>query len=59
MILCAGFSVFGFFNMRERVPLMSREEMNETSVLQSIKEIFSNRPLFAIILSDFFNNLRL
>lgn len=24
LILCAGFSVFGFFNMRERVPLMSR-----------------------------------
>lgn len=58
LILCAGFSVFGFFNMRERVPLMSREEMNETSVLQSIKEIFSNRPLFAIILSDFFNNFK-
>ncbi len=37
---------------------MSREEMNETSVLQSIKEIFSNRPLFAIILSDFFNNFK-
>ncbi len=43
LILAAGFSVFGFFNMRERVPAMSLEEMNETSVLESIKNIFSNR----------------
>lgn len=58
LILAALFAVFGFFNVRERVPMMSREEMNETSVLQSIKEIFSNRPLLAIILSDFFNNFK-
>lgn len=58
IILAAFFSVFGFFNMRERVPLMSRDEMNETSVLDSIKNIFTNRPLFAIILSDFFNQFK-
>lgn len=58
LLLAAAFSVFGFFNMRERVPLMSREEMKETSVLESIKNIFTNRPLFAIILSDFFNNFK-
>ena len=50
------FAIFGFFNMRERVPLQSREEMNETSVLESVKQIFTNRPLFAIIFSNFFNN---
>lgn len=58
LILAALFAVFGFFNVRERVPMMSREEMNETSVLQSIKEIFSNRPLFAIILAEFFNSFK-
>lgn len=58
LIFAAFFAVFGFFNMRERVPMMSREEMNETSVLQSIKEIFSNRPLFSIILADFFNQFK-
>lgn len=58
IILAAFFAVFGFFNMRERVPLMSREEMNETSVLDSIKNIFTNRPLFAIIFSDFFNQFK-
>ncbi|MCC8015963.1 MAG: MFS transporter [Clostridiales bacterium] len=58
IILATVFSVFGFFNMRERVPLQSREEMNETSVLESIKQIFTNRPLFAIIFADFFNNFK-
>lgn len=52
------FAVYGFFNMRERVPLQSREEMNETSVLESIKQIFTNRPLFAIIFAGFFNNFK-
>lgn len=56
--IAASFSVFGFFNMRERVPLQSREEMNKTSVLESIKQIFTNRPLFAIIFADFFNNFK-
>lgn len=58
LILASVFTVYGFFNMRERVPLMSREEMNETSVFESIKNIFTNRPLFAIILSDFFNQFK-
>ncbi len=58
LILAASFSVFGFFNMRERVQLQSREKMKETSVLESIKQIFTNRPLFAIIFADFFNNFK-
>lgn len=58
LIISAAFAVFGFFNLRERVPLMSREEMKETSVLASIKNIFTNRPLFAIIFADFFNSFK-
>ncbi|MGN0521879.1 MAG: MFS transporter [Eubacterium sp.] len=58
IILATVFSIFGFFNMRERVPLMSREEMKETSILESVKNIFTNRPLFAIIFSDFFNSFK-
>jgi Na+/melibiose symporter-like transporter len=58
IILAALFAIFGFFNMRERVPLMSRDEMKETSVLESIKNIFTNRPLFAIISAEFFNSFK-
>lgn len=58
LIFSAFFAVYGFFNMRERVPLQSREEMNETSVFESIKQIFTNRPLFTIIMADFFNSFK-
>lgn len=58
LIFAACFAVFGFFNMRERIPLQSREEMNKTSVWGSMKNIITNRPLLAIILSDFFNNFK-
>jgi len=58
LIFSAFFAVYGFFNMRERIPLQSREEMNKTSVWGSLKNIFTNRPLLAIILSDFFNNFK-
>ncbi len=58
LIFSAFFAVYGFFNMRERIPLQSREEMKQTSVWGSLKNIFTNRPLLAIILSDFFNNFK-
>lgn len=58
LILAAVFAVFGFFNMRERVPLMSREEIKETSVLESLKNIVTNRPLLAVILANFFNSFK-
>lgn len=58
LILLAFFAVFGCMNMRERVPLMSREEMNQTSVFESIKNIFTNRPLFAVITANFFNSFK-
>ena len=58
LILSAAFAIFGCFNMRERVPLMSREEMKETSVLESLKNIVTNRPLIAVILANFFNSFK-
>lgn len=58
LIMSAAFAIFGCFNMRERVPLMSREEMKETSVLESLKNIITNRPLIAVILANFFNSFK-
>ena len=58
LLFAACFAVYGFFNMRERIPLQSREEMNKTSVWRSMGNIITNRPLLAIILSDFFNNFK-
>lgn len=58
LILAATFAIFGFFNMRERVPLMSREEMRKTSVLESLKNIATNKPLIAVVLANFFNSFK-
>ena len=58
LLFSASFAVYGFFNMRERFPLQSREEMNQTSVWGSMKNIITNRPLLVIILAEFFNNFK-
>ena len=48
------FRVFGFFSLRERVPLASREEMNSTSVWKSVKQVASCRPMWALMAKGFF-----
>ena len=51
----AAFSAFyGFYVMRERVPLASREQMKEVGVIESFKNVFKNRPMFILVLSGFF-----
>ncbi len=58
LLFAAVFAIFGFFNIRERVPMRSREEINEVSVWTSFKTVFRNRPLIVIILAEFFNNFK-
>ncbi len=48
------FRVFGFFSLRERVPLASREEMQSTSVWKSVKQVASCRPMWALMAKNFF-----
>ena len=50
--------VYGFFNMRERIPLQSREEMNEVGIIESFKQILKNRPMFVLVLGNFFNSFK-
>lgn len=52
------FAINAFFNLRERVPLQSREEMKKIPIMTSFRHILKNKPLFAIILADFFNNFK-
>ncbi len=54
MALVVVFRIFGFFSLRERVPLASREEMNSTSVWKSIKQVASCRPMWALLAKNFF-----
>ncbi|MBR5246684.1 MAG: MFS transporter [Clostridia bacterium] len=53
-VIAAFTAFFGFSAMRERVPLASREQMQEVGVLESFKNVFKNRPMFILVLSGFF-----
>ena len=58
VIVCALTCIYGFANMRERIPLQSREEMNEVGVWESFKYLIRNRPMFILILGNFFNSFK-
>lgn len=51
-------AIFGFFNMRERVSIASKEEMKETGFFKSAKSILTCRPLGALLLSNFFGGIK-
>ncbi len=57
-IIAAFTAFFGFSGMRERVPLASREQMQEVGVIDSFKNVFKNRPMFILVLSGFFNGFK-
>lgn len=57
-LLLAVACIFGFKNMRERIPLQSREEMNEVGVIESFKQLFKNGPMFALVLANFCNSFK-
>lgn len=48
------FRIYGFFKLRERVPLASRETLQETSILKSFKQLAGCRPMWIILLRNFF-----
>lgn len=58
VIISAATAIYGFFVMRERVPLASREQMKEVSVLQSFKIAFKNRPMLVLQLNYFLNGFK-
>ncbi len=48
------FRTFGFFTLRERVPLASRQEMNQVSIWQSVKMVAKCQPMWILLLKGFF-----
>lgn len=54
MLLVVIFRTFGFFSLRERVPLASREEMKSVSVWQSVKQVATCRPMWVLLIKNFF-----
>lgn len=54
IILVVIFRIFGFFSLRERVPLASREEMKSVSVWKSVKQVATCRPMWVLLVKNFF-----
>ena len=48
------FRVYGFFTLRERVPLASRTQMKEVSVWKSLKQVASCQPMWILLIKGFF-----
>lgn len=48
------FRTFGFFTLRERVPLASRQEMNQVSVWKSVKMVAKCQPMWILLAKGFF-----
>ena len=57
-VIAAFTAFYGFSTMRERVPLASREQMQEVGVIDSFKNVFKNRPMFVLVLSSFFASFK-
>ena len=51
-------AIYGFFTMRERVTVASKEEMKETGFMKSAKSILTCRPLAVLLLSNFFGGIK-
>ena len=51
-------ALFGFFVMRERVSIATKEEMKETGFFKTAKSIITCRPLGALLLSNFFGGIK-
>lgn len=58
VLISAATAIYGFYVMRERIPLASREKMNEVGILESFKTAFKNRPMLVLQLNYFFNGLK-
>lgn len=56
--IAAATAFYGFRVMRERVPLPSREQMNEVGIIESFKIAFKNRPMLVLQLNYFFNGFK-
>ncbi len=48
------FRTYGFFSLKERMPLSTRQEMNEMGLVKTVKSIGTCRPMWVILIKNFF-----
>lgn len=58
VFVAAATAVYGFFAMRERVPLASREQMQEIGIIESFKNAIKNKPMLVSVIANFFGSFK-
>lgn len=48
------FRTYGFFSLKERMPLSTRQEMKQASLKETLKAIGTCRPMWVLIIKNFF-----
>ena len=56
VLVAAGTAIYGFFAMRERVPLASREQMQEIGIIESFKNAIKNKPMLISVIGSVTSN---
>ncbi len=58
VIVAVAGAIYGFFAMRERVSIATKDEMKNTGFWKSAKSIITCRPLAVLLLSNFFGGIK-
>ncbi|MEE1011558.1 MAG: MFS transporter [Acutalibacteraceae bacterium] len=58
VVAAAASAVYGFFVMKERVSIASKDEIKQVGFFRSAKSILTCRPLWALLLSGFFGGIK-
>lgn len=54
IMIVAVFRIYGFLTLRERIPLASRQTMQQYSVFDSVKMVANCRPVWVLLIKGFF-----
>lgn len=54
VIAVIAFRIYGFFSLKERMPLSTRNEMNQMGLIKTIKTIGGCRPMWVLLIKNFF-----
>lgn len=58
VLVAAASAVYGFFVMKERVSIASKDEIKQVGFFRSAKAILTCKPLWALLISSFFGGIK-
>lgn len=54
ILMVVFFRIYGFFTLRERVPLAAKEDMQKVSIWKSVKQVMTCQPMWVLLIKNFF-----